>query len=245
MAEIDRGSRVVHVDETLLEPWISGNAAYDSLDDGLRRIAVHLGLLRAPIEAGDQGAASDRVDMLEESLRSLRTLVHRLEWLDGLRRRSHAADRVALNPVVERALRQHASELEANGALVVVGELPAVWASADDLEILFAELVANAVRYRDEGPLAIRFDAERARPDWVTVTVSDTGSGFSDEYLRSVFEPGMVLLRDGMRPGAGVGLAACRFLAERNRGEISVDSAPGEGTTFRITLPSGRPATAA
>lgn len=236
---------MVRLDEALLEPWISGNAAYDTLDDGLRRVAVHLGLLRENVESGDAEAARGRVDRLEHALASMRILVHRLEWLDELRRRPSAADRVPLRPLVERVLRRHGADLEASGALVVVEELPTVWASPDDVEVLFSELIANAVRFRGDGPLAIRIGAERARPDWVVLTVSDTASGFSDEYHQSVFEPGMVLLQDGVRPGAGVGLAACRMVVERNRGEIRVESTPGEGSTFFVMLPSGRPATAA
>lgn len=245
-AQADRQSRrMVRLDESLLEPWISGNAEYDTLDDSLRRLAVHLGLLRETIESGDTDAAADRVDMLEEALGSIRLFVHRVEWLDDLRRRRPSAERVSLGPLVSRVLRRHSAGLEASGALVVVEELPAVWASSEDLEVLFSELVANAIEFRSDRPLAIRFGAETARPDWAMVTVSDTGSGFSDEYHESVFEPGVVLLRDGVRPGAGVGLAACRLVVERNHGEIEVESAPGEGTTFSITLPSGRPATAA
>lgn len=236
---------MVRLDETLLEPWISGNAAYDTLDDGLRRVAVHVGLLRQNVESSDGDAASARVDMLEQALASLRTLVHRLEWLDGLRGRPHPADRVPVRPLVGRVLRRHGVDLEASGALVVVEELPAVWASPDDLEVLFSELIANAVRFRSDGPLAIRFGAEPTRADRVVITVSDTASGFADEYRTSVFEPGVVLLHDGVRQGAGVGLAACRMVVERNRGGIRVESTPGDGSTFIVTLPSGRPATAA
>ncbi len=245
-AQADRDRRrVVRLDEGLLEPWNSGNAAYDTLDDGLHRVAIHLGLLRETLESGDRDDAATRVDALEQMLASMRVLVHRLEWLDDLRRRPHPADRVSLRPLIERVLRRHGADLEAGGALVVVEELPTAWASPDDLEVLFSELIANAIRFRGDAPLAIRFAAERARPDWVVLTVSDTASGFSDEYHESVFEAGVVLLQDGVRPGAGVGLAACRMLVERNRGEIRVESTPGDRSTFTITLPSGRPATAA
>lgn len=245
-AQTDRDSRrMVRLDEGLLEPWISGNAAYDTLDDSLRRVAIHLGLLRENLESSDGEAAWARVDVLEEALASIRVLVHRLEWLDQLRRRPHPADRVSLRALIERVLRRHSADLEAGGALVVMEDLPVAWASPDDLEVLFSELIANAVRFRGDAPLTIRFAAERARPDWVLLTVSDTASGFSDEYHESVFEPGVVLLQDGVRPGAGVGLAACRMLVERNRGEIRVESTPGDGSTFTITLPSGPPATAA
>lgn len=233
------------LEDRLLEAWEAIDPAFDAIDDGIRRIAIHMGLLQREIEGGEVDRATRRVELLQYVLSSLRHTVHRLDWLEDLDRRPGRPEEVPLARVVDTVLRNHADAIEAAGALVAVGELPRVWARPDDLEVIVDELVANALRHGASHPLALRIAAERHTPDWVVLSVADTGPGFDPEYAAAVFEPGVVLLQDSVRSGSGMGLAACRLLAERNQGRIVVRPRAGQGTTFLVTLPASRPATAA
>jgi two-component system, sensor histidine kinase len=105
-------------------------------------------------------------------------------------------------------------------------------------QILF-NLVANAVKYTQHGGVRLRISATSPVPGRAryTFSVSDTGPGMEPELRASLFE---------LKPPApdsvesmfanGLGLAICRRLAVLMGGELEVDSAPGEGSTFRLIL---------
>ena len=107
-----------------------------------------------------------------------------------------------------------------------------------------SNLVSNAVKYTPEGG-EIRVWAERGRePHTVVLGVRDTGIGLSEEDQARLFtkffrssDP-----RVQRERGSGLGLALTHALVTRSGGQISVESQPGKGTTFRLTLPSRRAA---
>jgi len=69
----------------------------------------------------------------------------------------------------------------------------------------------------------------------LVVEVRDTGSGMSAEVRRRIFEPFFTTKPFGV--GTGLGLPVCQTIAHEHRGSIEVESAPGRGSTFRVTLP--------
>jgi signal transduction histidine kinase len=83
---------------------------------------------------------------------------------------------------------------------------------------------------------------DSARTDGqVTLTVRDTGIGLAPGDLPHIFDrfwrADAARSRTGERPGAGLGLAICKWIAEAHGGSIEVQSRPGRGTTFTVTLP--------
>jgi signal transduction histidine kinase len=107
-----------------------------------------------------------------------------------------------------------------------------------------SNLISNAVKYTPDGG-QIKVWAERGRePHTLVVGVSDTGIGLSQEDQARLFtkffrsaDP-----RVQRERGTGLGLALTQALVTRSGGKISVESEPGKGTTFRLTLPSRRAA---
>ena len=69
--------------------------------------------------------------------------------------------------------------------------------------------------------------------DNVILQVQDTGCGIPEEYLPTLFD----LFVTHKKNGTGLGLAICREIVSAHRGTISVESAPGQGTTFTVSLP--------
>ncbi len=94
-------------------------------------------------------------------------------------------------------------------------------------------LVGNALGHSPAGaPVTV---AVEARDEQVEISVADRGEGIAAEDQRRMFDAG-VRLTDA-RPGSGIGLAVVRAVADAHGGTVSVESAPGEGATFRLALP--------
>ena len=73
------------------------------------------------------------------------------------------------------------------------------------------------------------------RAEQLTIRVTDTGCGINPEHLPRIFEPFFTTKGEG--EGTGLGLHICRQIVQRWGGALGVESEPGRGTTFTITLP--------
>ncbi|MDA8018986.1 MAG: PAS domain S-box protein [Thermoanaerobaculia bacterium] len=108
------------------------------------------------------------------------------------------------------------------------------------LKQVLLNLLSNAVKFTDEGTVALKASAKSlgGNRHRLTVVVEDTGIGFDPAMAPRIFERFEQLRRPGGgRPeGTGLGLAISRALAELMGGELQADSAPGEGSSFRLQL---------
>jgi signal transduction histidine kinase len=119
--------------------------------------------------------------------------------------------------------------------LTLAEDLPVV-ADGDEIGRIVENIVDNAYRYGPPGaaPRVTTRRADRA----AIVEVADDGPGIREADLERVFEPFARLRADAAAAaGSGLGLAIARSLAARNRGQLTVSSRPGQGSTFRLSLP--------
>ena len=111
------------------------------------------------------------------------------------------------------------------------------WLVGDDTRVrqILRNLVSNALKFTDVGHVAIRI---APTADGVVMAVSDTGVGMTPEQGARLFTPFAQGDRSTARRfgGTGLGLAICRQMAELMDGEISVESTPGQGSTFTVRL---------
>jgi signal transduction histidine kinase len=111
-----------------------------------------------------------------------------------------------------------------------------VRADVDRLRQILVNLLANAAMFTDRGGTVTLSCA--ADPEHVSLEVRDTGIGIASDQLDAVFEP-FVQISDARAPrrgGTGLGLAISRALARDMGGDLTVQSAPGRGSTFRVRL---------
>jgi PAS domain S-box-containing protein len=134
-----------------------------------------------------------------------------------------------------------APQARARGLALVVldgADALSVRADAEKLRQILVNLLSNAVKFTDAGGrIEISCLCEDGR---VRVCVRDTGIGIPAEKLDAIFDPFVQVRADLTRTheGTGLGLAISRDLARGMGGEISVESAPGTGSTFTLTLPA-------
>lgn len=115
-------------------------------------------------------------------------------------------------------------------------DVPTVYADPDKVEQILTNLVENACKYGSAQGITIEATSDPAART-VAVAVHDLGPGIPAAALPHVFD--RFFRREEGRPtGIGLGLWICRGLVEAHGGEMTVESAPGAGTTFSFTLPS-------
>jgi Signal transduction histidine kinase len=142
-----------------------------------------------------------------------------------------------LEKVVEQ-LKPLAQEKQLALNLEVEEALPPVLADSQRLRQVVTNLISNALKFTEHGGVTIRCSYLR-RQEMLRVAISDTGIGISPAALEYIFEAfrqadGSTTRRFG---GTGLGLAIARKLIELQGGEITVESVPGEGSTFSFSLP--------
>jgi len=104
------------------------------------------------------------------------------------------------------------------------------------LRQIVTNLVSNAIKFTDRGYVDVRLNEDGS--DMLTLTVTDTGCGLSEDARRRVFTPFYRVARQGSDAGGtGLGLAIVKSLVEGLGGTIDVESQPGRGSTFQIRLP--------
>ena len=140
----------------------------------------------------------------------------------------------AVASVADRAA-EHGVALET----AVAPGLPPLTVDPDRIGQVFANLLDNALRHTPPGG-RVRVSASAA-DGAVTLEVADTGAGVPAEHLPHVFERfyRVDAARDRAHGGSGIGLAITKALVEAHAGTITVESKPGVGTSFVITVPTG------
>jgi light-regulated signal transduction histidine kinase (bacteriophytochrome) len=140
---------------------------------------------------------------------------------------------VSLQEPLKIALLNLEHHIEQNKAVVVVGDLPTVFA---DRTMVFQNLIGNALKYRRVEVPQIRIDSVREGTLW-RVSIADNGQGFESDYAETIFKPFRRLHGKNV-PGSGIGLATCKRVIERLGGKIWAVSTLGAGSTFHFTLPA-------
>lgn len=116
------------------------------------------------------------------------------------------------------------------------GGTPALLGSETQLSQVFLNLIVNASQAMPQGgDISIHTQCNKDR---CVIRVKDTGPGISEEIQENIFEPFFTTKAVG--EGTGLGLAISQDIIRRHGGEITVESQPGNGTTFTISLPLGK-----
>ena len=185
-------------------------------------------------------SAEERTELSEAVVgegERLATLVDKLLDLSKLQagRAEPRRDWVSLEDVVVTA-RDSLAGNPVDIRLKIDDDVPEVRADAAQLERAFANLLENARRYSAGEPVSVQV---RRTGDRVLVRVVDRGPGIAASERDRIFEPFYRGPRTGREPwaGSGLGLAIAKGFVEANGGTISVESLPGQGTTFAVSLP--------
>jgi len=210
-------------------------ASHD-LREPLRMIASFAELLK--MEHGDalEGDAQDYLGFLIDGAERMRRLLEDLLLFSRV-----ISTQVGMEPVDPlRAMRSardnlRVALLEADAEVALPDALPRVLGSGPQLERVFQNLFANAIRFRSHERPRVEVTAG-SRGEQLVVRVTDNGIGFDPRHAEEIFDVFRRLNARDEHSGTGMGLAICKRVLEQLGGEIHAESAPGEGATFVVAL---------
>jgi two-component system, sensor histidine kinase and response regulator len=162
-----------------------------------------------------------------------------LQWARSQMRADSVKPQVIdVSGLIEEVTRLLRLQAEAKEISVNLSGDPAVIAFADKdmVNLIVRNLLSNAIKYTpDQGIIEI---GARKKDRIVELFVKDTGMGISAEDLRKIEENNFYTTKGTAgEAGTGLGLMLCREFAVRNRGELLIESRPGEGSLMTVKLP--------
>jgi two-component system OmpR family sensor kinase len=217
--------------------------------DASHELKTPLTVMRVGVERAltDPRTAPEALAALDEALQEVRRMTELVDALLTLARVDEGRMELHTEPVNLNALLHEVHETaqmlgEQAGlevTLDVAQEPVEIRADRSRMRQLLMNLVTNAVKYTAAGGrvwLALTAGTETA-----TISVRDSGIGIAPGDVDRVFDrfwrADAARSRTGVRPGIGLGLSICKWIAEAHGGSIAVTSRPGRGTTFTVTLP--------
>lgn len=212
-------------------------ASHD-LQEPLRTVVSHLQLIERKDKANISPESRQSIEFAIQGATRLRNLVLDLLSYARIEKASENIRPTDMNDIVGDVVKQFQNRVRETGTTLTVEPLPTIQADPAQMFQLFQNLIANAISYRSgvrnpEIQVGVREGAE----EW-TFFVRDNGVGIDPEYWQKIFVIFQRLHRDSPEfPGTGIGLAICKKIAERHRGRIWLDSTPGLGSTFYLSLP--------
>lgn len=204
--------------------------------------------LRKIISFGDQLVASagpsldetqrQQLDRMMNAAGRMRTLVNDLLMYSQVTTRIARFVRTDLGQIAQEVVADLETAIAEAGGRVEIGELPVLEADALEMRQMLQNLIGNAIKYRRvDVPPVVALSAMNLRGPVCTIVVQDNGIGFKQEYAEKIFKMFARLHNKLQYGGSGIGLAICRRIVERHRGNITASSILGKGTTFRVDLP--------
>ena len=206
-------------------------------------------LARSPLDPGQR----EQVEVIHQSGETLLSLLNDIldvSKIEAGKLELEVAD-FEVGAVIQAAARGFAAVAERKGLRLEVE----VAAEADDLRRgdsarlrqILNNFLSNALKFTEAGVVRLRVEGEgEGGAEGLRLTVSDTGMGIADDKLPLLFQKFIQLDASTTRRfgGTGLGLAICRELSELMGGQVSVESRPGEGSSFTVVLPLPRMASA-
>ena len=213
-------------------------ASHD-LQEPLRMVASYTQLLSRRYKGKLDADADEFIAFAVDGASRMQRLIQDLLTYSRVGTKGQDMLDVSSEDALQQALINLRGAIEDSGALVTHDPLPAVLADEMQLVQLFQNLVGNAIKYQSPGIPKVHISASRNGPNKWVFSVKDNGLGIDPQYFEKIFGMFQRLHKREEFAGTGIGLAICKKIVERHGGSISVESEPGNGSTFQFALVGG------
>jgi PAS domain S-box-containing protein len=210
-------------------------ASHD-LQEPLRMVASYTQLLARRYKGKLDSDADEFIAFAVDGANRMQRLIQDLLSYSRVGTRGSNLRDISSEDALRQALVNLRGAVKESGALVTHDPLPAVLADETQLTQLFQNLVGNAIKYQNPGVPKVHIAAAMNGGKKWTFSVQDNGLGIDSQYFEKIFGMFQRLHKREAFAGTGIGLAICKKIVEQHGGHISIESQPGQGSTFRFTL---------
>lgn len=215
-------------------------ASHD-LQEPLRKIQAFGDQLHLEFGGKLEGDGAFYLERMRAAATRMRRLIDDLLAFSRVSNQDHKVGVVDLQEVVTNALGDLEQRVAETGAQIEVGTLGRIEGDAFQIQQLCMNLIGNALKFHQpEKPPHIKISATPVHQGLTAaleLRFADDGIGIERKYQARIFELFQRLHAKETYEGTGLGLSICRRIADRHGGSIHVDSTPGKGSTFVVTLP--------
>jgi signal transduction histidine kinase len=212
-------------------------ASHD-LQEPLRKVASFCQLLQRRYAENLDERANQYIAFAVDGATRMQTLINDLLSFSRVGRLHTENSSVSLDDVTKTVLGGLSLAVEDAEALVTHDPLPTIAGDRTQLEMLFHNLLGNAVKFRTpDRPPRIHIEAVRDGERW-RMAVADNGIGIDPEFAPKVFTIFQRLHTRDAYPGNGIGLALCKKIVEFHGGAIAIDPDYTPGTRVTFDLPA-------
>jgi signal transduction histidine kinase len=216
-------------------------ASHD-LQEPLRKVASFSQLLQQRYAGQLDERADQYIEFAVDGARRMQDLINDLLAFSRVGRIETPHGDVDCEALVARVRTDLAGSIEDTGTTIEADSLPTVRGDAGLLQLVFQNLVGNAIKFRGTEAPVVRISAEREDGFW-RFRCEDNGIGIDPEYADRIFVIFQRLHPRSSYEGTGIGLAMCRKIIEYHGGRMWLDiDTAREGSAFCFTLPAHDPA---
>jgi PAS domain S-box-containing protein len=212
-------------------------AASHDLQEPLRTVSSYLTLLERRYGESLDDEAMEFVEIAVDGADRMREMIQALLEYSRVERRGGAFEPIEMSDVFQQVTQNLEVTIDEREATVVSPDSAGtVVGDESQLVQLFQNLVENGIKYSETDP---RVEISMQHRDGIVeYAIADEGIGMDPEQSDGIFEVFQRLHTRAEFDGTGIGLSICRKIVDRHEGDIRVESTPGVGSTFVVTVPA-------
>lgn len=215
-------------------------ASHD-LQEPLRMITSYMELLLRKYGDRLDDKALKYIDFATDGAKKMKSLTRDLLDYSKAGKETGQVEAVDVKKIIDEYRKLRRKVISEKNATIEWGDLPTLHTHEMVMTQVLHNLLDNSLKYSKEGvPPKVRIDARETEKEW-EFSVSDNGIGIEPDNFEKIFIMFQRLHDRRQYEGTGIGLSTAKRQVEFLGGEIRVDSAPGEGSTFYFTVPKQMP----
>ena len=231
--ELDkRKNQLVQAEKMSSLGTLTSGVAHE-LNNPLNNISTSVQIIREEIEEPDMAFKINMLTEVEQEINRARDIIRAL--LEFSRQSNFSAEKIPFKTLIQSTMHLISGEIPSDIEVKIEVE-DALTGTMDPRRIqqVLLNLIINGVYAMEDSGGKLTISASRNADNFM-FTVSDTGQGIEPAYLAKIFDPFFTTREVGK--GSGLGLSIIHGIIEQHGGSIEVDSQPGQGTTFTVSLP--------